>query len=63
MNQKSIYDLYTHFQKNKENHMVCSKCGYIREFTKPSVKPKILLIGLLISVMIVGGIVTLSFFS
>ncbi len=43
--------------------MVCSKCGHIREFTKPSVKPKILLIGLLISVMIVGGIVTLSFFS
>ena len=43
--------------------MVCSKCGYIRKFTKPSAKPKILLIGLIISVMIVGGIVTLSFFS
>ncbi|ARS65221.1 hypothetical protein NMSP_1622 [Candidatus Nitrosomarinus catalina] len=53
----------THTFKNKENHMVCSKCGYIREFTKPSIKPKILVISLLISVMIVGGVFALSLFS
>ncbi|WP_156416075.1 hypothetical protein [Nitrosopumilus sp. Nsub] len=53
----------THTFKNKENHMICSKCGHIRVFTKPSVKPKILVVGLIISVMIVGGIFTLSFFS
>jgi len=42
--------------------MICSKCGYKREFTKPSLKPKILVIGLIISVMIVGAILTFSFF-
>ncbi len=42
--------------------MTCSKCGHVREFSKISVKPKILVIGLIASVMIVGAVFTLSFF-
>jgi len=42
--------------------MKCSKCGYVREFSKTSIKPKILVIGLIISVMIVGAILTFSYF-
>ncbi|HJJ21352.1 MAG: hypothetical protein MT332_01800 [Candidatus Nitrosopumilus limneticus] len=52
----------THTFKGQEDYMICSKCGYKREFTKPSVKPKILIIGLIISVMIVGVIFTFSYF-
>jgi len=42
--------------------MTCSKCGYIRQFSKTSVKPKILIIGLIISVMVVGAVLTFSYF-
>jgi uncharacterized protein (DUF983 family) len=42
--------------------MKCSKCGYVREFTKPSLKPKMLVIGLIVSVMVVGAILTFSYF-
>ena len=52
----------THTFKGHEDHMICSKCGYKREFTKPSLKPKILVIGLIISVMVVGAILTFSYF-
>ena len=42
--------------------MTCSKCGHIRKFSKISVKPKIPIIGLIASVMIVGAVLTFSFF-
>jgi len=42
--------------------MKCSKCGHIREFSKTSIKPKILVIGLIISVMVVGVVLTFSYF-
>ena len=52
----------THTFKGGENHMKCSKCGYVREFSKTSIKPKILVIGLIISVMVVGVVLTFSYF-
>jgi uncharacterized protein (DUF983 family) len=52
----------THIFKGEGSHMKCTKCGHIREFTKPSLKPKILVIGLIISVMVVGAILTFSYF-
>ena len=52
----------THTFKGGEDHMKCSKCGYVREFSKTSIKPKILVIGLIISVMIVGAVLTFSYF-
>ena len=52
----------THTFKSEGDHMKCSKCGYVREFSKTSIKPKILVIGLIVSVMIVGAILTFSYF-
>ena len=52
----------THTFKGEENHMKCSKCGHIREFSKISIKPKILVIGLIISVMAVVGVLIFSYF-
>ncbi len=51
-----------HNYKLNGDHMTCSKCGHIREFSKISVKPKVLIIGLIVSVMIVGAVLTFSFF-
>ena len=42
--------------------MTCSKCGHVRKFSKTSIKPKILVIGLIVSVMVVGAILTLTYF-
>lgn len=42
--------------------MKCSKCGHVRKFNKTSIKPKMLVIGLIISVMIVGAVLTFSYF-
>ncbi len=52
----------THTFKGEGDHMKCSKCGYVREFSKISIKPKILVIGLIVSVMIVGAVLTFSYF-
>jgi len=52
----------THTFKGEEGHMKCSKCGHVREFQKISIKPKILVIGLIISVMVVGAVLTFSYF-
>ena len=53
----------THTFKGEEGHMKCSKCGYVREFSKTSIKPKILVIGLIISVMVVGAVLIITMFS
>ena len=42
--------------------MKCSKCEHVRKFNKTSIKPKMLVIGLIISVMIVGAVLTFSYF-
>ena len=52
----------THTFKGEGDHMKCSKCGHVREFSKTSIKPKILVIGLIISVMVVGVVLTFSYF-
>jgi uncharacterized protein (DUF983 family) len=52
----------THTFKGEGGHMKCSKCGHVREFQKISIKPKILVIGLIISVMVVGAVLTFSYF-
>ena len=51
-----------HNYKLQGDHMTCSKCGHVRKFSKISIKPKILVIGLIASVMIVGAVFILSFF-
>ncbi len=53
----------THIFKGEGDHMKCSKCGYVREFQKISIKPKILVIGLIISVMAVGAVFIIGMFS
>ena len=53
----------THTFKGEGGHMKCSKCGHIREFQKTSIKPKILVIGLIISVMVVGAVLIIGMFS
>jgi len=53
----------THIFKGEGDHMKCSKCGYVREFQKISIKPKILVIGLIISVMVVGAVFIIGMFS
>ena len=52
----------THTFKGEGDHMKCSKCGHVREFSKISIKPKIFVIGLIISVMIVGAVLTFTYF-
>ena len=52
----------THTFKGQGDQLICSKCGHKRELTKPSVKPKILVIGLIISVLVVGAILTFTYF-
>ena len=51
-----------HNYKLQGDHMACSKCGHVRKFNKISIKPKILVIGLIASVMIVGAVCILLFF-
>ena len=51
-----------HNYKLQGDHMLCSKCGHVRKFSKISIKPKILIIGLIASVMIVGAVSILLFF-
>ena len=53
----------THIFKGEGDHMKCSKCGHVREFRKTSIKPKILVIGLIISVMVVGAVFIIGMFS
>jgi uncharacterized protein (DUF983 family) len=53
----------THIFKGEGDHMKCSKCGHVREFSKTSIKPKILVIGLIISVMVVGAVFIIGMFS
>ena len=53
----------THTFKGEGDHMKCSKCGHVREFSKTSIKPKILVIGLIISVMVVGAVFIIGMFS
>jgi len=62
LHTKIISVTCTHTFKTEGDHMKCSKCGHVRKFNKTSIKPKMLVIGLIISVMIVGAVLTFSYF-
>ncbi len=51
-----------HNYKFQEGQLECSKCGHVREFSKKSIKSKILIIGLAVSVMVVGTVLTFYLF-
>ena len=46
----------SHNYKLEGDHMTCSKCGHERKFSKQSSLPKIVIIGLIISIMVVGAV-------